>query len=57
MSDTLRAIGDELNSVATAVTTARETYNQRAATYNRAIGVLPGNLIAGMAGFHRAENF
>jgi LemA protein len=53
----LRAISEDLNAVSQAVVKERDIYNQRATSYNRAIGAVPGNLIAGMAGFHRAELF
>ena len=53
----LRAISEDLNAVSRAVVKESEIYNERAARYNRAIGAVPGNLIAGMAGFHRAELF
>ncbi len=53
----LRAISEDLNTVTQAVSDARDTYNDRALSYNRSIVALPGNLIAGMAGFHRAELF
>jgi hypothetical protein len=43
--------------VSRAVGAARDVYNGHAAGYNRAIAAMPGNLIAGMAGFHRAEIF
>ena len=52
-----RAISEDLSSVSRAVGAAREVYNSQAASYNRAIAALPGNLIAGIAGFHRAEPF
>ncbi|MGH9202165.1 MAG: LemA family protein [Vicinamibacterales bacterium] len=53
----LRAIAEDVSPVTHAVVQARDTYNGHAANYNRAIGVLPGNLIAGMTSFHRAEVF
>jgi LemA protein len=53
----LRAISENLDAVTRAVSEARDAYNDRAISYNRTIGALPGNLIAGMAGFHRAELF
>jgi LemA protein len=53
----LRAISEDLNTVSQAVGSARDAYNDRAATYNRAISAVPGNVIAGMTGFHRAERF
>lgn len=53
----LRAISEDLSAVTQSVASARATYNDRATTYNRAIGVVPGNLIAGMGGFRRAETF
>jgi LemA protein len=53
----LRAISEDLNAVSRSVVIARDSYNERAINYNRAIGAVPGNLIAGVAGFHRAELF
>jgi LemA protein len=53
----LRAISEDLNAVSRAVGRERQIYNERAASYNRAIGTVPGNLMARMAGFHRAEPF
>jgi LemA protein len=53
----LRAMSEDLNAVTRAVSEARDTYNDRAIKYNRTIRAVPGNLIAGMAGFHRAELF
>jgi LemA protein len=53
----LRAISEDLNAVTQAVSASRDTYNDRALAYNRAMASVPGNLIAGMAGFHRAELF
>jgi LemA protein len=53
----LRAISEDLNAVSGAVVSARDIYNARAIAYNRAIATVPGNLIAGVAGFHRAERF
>src|SRR5262245_31220215 len=52
-----RAISEDLNTVSRAVAAARDVYNGQATSYNRAIAAVPGNLIAGMAGFHRAELF
>jgi LemA protein len=53
----LRAITEDVGAITKTVVEAAETYNARATTYNRAIAVLPGNLIAGVGGFHRAETF
>ncbi len=53
----LRAISEDLNAVSRSVGSARDSYNERAIGYNRAIGAVPGNLIAGLGGFHRAELF
>ena len=53
----LRAMSEDLNAVTSSVVSARESYNDRAVSYNRAIGVVPGSLVAGTAGFHRAEVF
>lgn len=53
----LRAISEDLNAVSAALLGAGNSYNDRAATYNRAMGAAPGNLISGLAGFHRAERF
>jgi LemA protein len=52
-----RAISEDLQAVTGAVAAARDAYNGRAASYNRAIAAVPGNWIAGVAGFHRAERF
>jgi LemA protein len=57
VADALRAISEDLNAVSRSVVSARDSYNERAMSYNRAIGAVPGNLIAGLAGFHRAEVF
>jgi LemA protein len=53
----LRAISEDLNAITQAVSDARDAYNDRAIRYNRTIRAVPGNLVAGMAGFHRAELF
>jgi LemA protein len=53
----LRAISEDLNAISRSVAGARDSYNDRAIGYNRAIGAVPGNLIAGLGGFHRAELF
>ena len=56
-SGALRAIVEDLNQVNQTRVSAATAYNDRAATYNRAIQVVPGNVIAGLGGFHRAEPF
>ncbi len=53
----LRAIAEDLNAVSRSVVSAKDSYDERAVSYNRAIGAVPGNVIAGLAGFHRAEPF
>ena len=44
-----------LNDATRALRQAERLYNLAAAKYNAAIASLPGNLLAGIAGFKRAE--
>lgn len=56
-NDTRGAMRAELIAATRAVSGNRRSYNTVAGTYNGAIGVVPGNLIAGIGGFRRAELF
>ena len=47
--------GDNADDATRALRQAERSYNLAAATYNAAIASPPGNLIAGIAGFKRAE--
>jgi hypothetical protein len=46
---------EALNEATRALRHAERIYNLAAAKYNAAIAALPGNLLAGVAGFKRAE--
>jgi LemA protein len=53
----VRAVEDELIAVEHQLEAARHAYNAAAAKYNAAAEALPGNVIAGFAGFKAAELF
>jgi LemA protein len=53
----VRALQEELASTENKIGFARQFYNDIATKYNTAIQVIPNNLIAGPAGFERAELF
>ena len=53
----VRALQEELAGTENKVGFARQFYNDIVTTYNTAIGVVPGNFIAGFAGFRPAELF
>ena len=48
---------DELAGTENRLSTERRRYNERVRDYNKAIRMFPGNIIAGMFGFERAELF
>ena len=47
----------ELASTETMISSSREEYNQAVQLYNTAIQQVPGNLVAGYAGFNKKEFF
>jgi LemA protein len=53
----VRALQDELAGTENKVGVARTAYNAVATKYNTATEVIPGNIIAGFAGFRAAELF
>lgn len=53
----VRALQEELAATENKVGFARQFYNDIVTAYNTAIQVVPGNLIAGFAGFRPAELF
>lgn len=48
---------EEVARAEQAMTAARQAYNEVAARYNAAAGIVPGNLVAAVAGFRHAELF
>jgi LemA protein len=52
-----QALQDELAGTENRLSTERRRYNERVRDYNKAIRMFPGNIIAGMFGFERAELF
>jgi LemA protein len=54
---TVRALQDELAGTESQVSAARQAYNSIASKYNAAIEAMPGNIVAGFAGFKAAELF
>ena len=54
---TVRALQDGLADTENKVSAARQAYNGIASKYNTAIEVMPGNIVAGFAGFKAAELF
>ncbi len=52
-----RALCEGIAAADRAVDAARASYNATAAAYNAAIQAVPGNLVAAVAGFHKAEAF
>ena len=52
-----RALRDELTATELKIGAARQVYNTVATKYNTATDVIPGNIIAGFAGFKAAELF
>lgn len=53
----VRALQEELTGTENKIGFARQFYNDIATKYNTATQVVPGNLIAGVAGFRPAEMF
>lgn len=53
----VRALQEELTGTENKIGFARQFYNDIVTTYNTATQVIPGNLIAGFAGFRPAEMF
>ncbi|OFW36791.1 MAG: hypothetical protein A3J29_20905 [Acidobacteria bacterium RIFCSPLOWO2_12_FULL_67_14b] len=53
----VRALQEELSGTENKIGFARQFYNDIATKYNTATQVIPGNLIAGVAGFRPAELF
>jgi LemA protein len=53
----VRALQEELSATENKIGFARQFYNDIATQYNTAIQVIPGNLVAGFAGFRPAELF
>jgi LemA protein len=53
----LQDLRRDLAAVDSAVAEARTSYNDAAASYNRAIAAAPDSLVAGLAGFAKAERF
>jgi LemA protein len=53
----VRALQEELAGTESQLAAARRAYNDAATRYNTATDVLPANLVAGLAGFARAELF
>ena len=53
----VRALQEELAGTENKVGVARKSYNDVATKYNTATEVIPGNIIAGFAGFKTAELF
>ena len=53
----VRALREELAGTETKIGAARQFYNNLATKYNAATEVIPGNIIAGFAGFKAAELF
>jgi LemA protein len=53
----VRALQEELSATENKIGFARQFYNDIATRYNTAIQVIPGNLVAGFAGFRPAELF
>ena len=53
----VRALREELAGTETKMGAARQFYNNLATKYNTATEVIPGNIIAGFAGFKAAELF
>jgi LemA protein len=53
----VRALQEELTGTENKIGFARQFYNDIATKYNTATQVIPGNIIAGMAGFRPAELF
>lgn len=53
----VRALQEELAATENKIGFARQFYNDIATQYNTAIQVIPGNLVAGLAGFRPAELF
>jgi LemA protein len=53
----VRALLEGIAAADRPIVAAREAYNTTAAAYNAAIQALPGNLVAAVAGFHKAEAF
>jgi LemA protein len=57
MDAKVSALAQELADADRAYRAARQIYNDTATRYNRAISMTPGNVIAGVLGFRRAELF
>ena len=57
MDANVSALARDLGDAERAYRGARQIYNDTAARYNRAISIAPGNWMAGMMGFRRAEPF
>ena len=53
----VRSLQEELTGTENKIGFARQFYNDIATKYNTATQVVPGNIIAGMAGFQPAEMF
>ncbi len=51
------ALQDELAGTENRIATERRRYNEQVRAYNTAIRLFPGNIIAGLFGFERAELF
>ncbi len=56
-SEQYRALQDELAGTENRIATARKDYNDAAKSYNVAIRKFPGNILAGLFGFEKAEYF
>jgi LemA protein len=50
-SETMLALQEELSSTENRISFARQHYNDSVMEYNTAIGILPGNVFAGLFGF------
>jgi LemA protein len=53
----VRALQEDLTGAENRIDVARQSYNKVAATYNAATDAIPGNIVAGFAGFRPAELF
>jgi LemA protein len=53
----VRGLQEELAGTESTVARARQSYNDLATKYNTATDVIPGNIVAGLAGFKAAELF
>ncbi|MBR7071410.1 MAG: LemA family protein [Clostridia bacterium] len=51
------ALQDELAGTENRIARARQDYNKAAQEYNVAIQKFPGNIVAGLFGFHKADYF